>query len=119
MPYLLPTMHERYFFVADVMTLILAFVIPRMWVAAPLFQVGSLLSYLPYFGLSVHAPVYALLPVTLGVSILGLRICAGPRRKRCQYRNRCCFPPAHFGDPTRAPRKQRPNRGVVVTWQAP
>ena len=72
MPYLLPKMHERYFFVADIMTLTLAFVDPRLWVTVPLFQVGSLLSYLPYFGLSVRASVYALVPVTFGVSILVL-----------------------------------------------
>ncbi len=72
MPYLLPKMHDRYFFVADIMTLTLAFVIPRLWVTAPLFQVGSLLSYLPYFGLSVRASIYAVLPVTFAVSILAL-----------------------------------------------
>ena len=72
MPYLLPKMHDRYFFVADIMTLTVAFVIPRLWVTVPLFQVGSLLSYLPYFGLSGWAPVYAILPVTFGVSILAL-----------------------------------------------
>ena len=72
MPFLLPKMHERYFFVADLMTLTLAFVDPRLWVTVPLFQVGSLLSYLPYFGLSVRAPIYALLPVTFAVSILAL-----------------------------------------------
>ena len=72
MPYLLPKMHDRYFFVADIMTFTLAFVIPRLWVTAPLFQVGSLLSYLPYFDLGVHGPLYAILPVTFGVSILAL-----------------------------------------------
>jgi Gpi18-like mannosyltransferase len=70
MPYLLPKMHDRYFFVADVATLMLAFAVPRVWVIAPLFQVGSLLSYMPYFGLSVHAPVYAVLPVTCAVGLL-------------------------------------------------
>jgi len=72
MPYLLPKMHERYFFVADIMTLTLAFVIPSAWVTAPLFQVGSLLSYLPYFGLSVRASIYAILPVTFALGILVL-----------------------------------------------
>ena len=72
MPYLLPTMHERYFFVADVMTLTLAWVIPCLWVTAPLFQIGSLLSYMGYFQLSVHGPAYGLLPVTLGVGMLAL-----------------------------------------------
>jgi hypothetical protein len=77
MPYLLPKMHERYFFVADITTLTLAFVIPRLWVTVPLFQVGSLLSYLPYFGLSVRAPVYAILPVTFGVGLLALEYVHG------------------------------------------
>jgi Gpi18-like mannosyltransferase len=72
MPYLLPKMHERYFFVADIMTFTLAFVIPRLWVTAPLFQVGSLLSYLPYLGLPVHGPILAILPVTFGLGILTL-----------------------------------------------
>ena len=72
MPYLLPKMHDRYFFVADIMTLTLAFVIPRLWVTAPLFQVGSLLAYLAYFGLSGRGAVYGLLPVTFGVGILAL-----------------------------------------------
>ena len=72
MPYLLPKMHDRYFFVADIMTLTVAFVIPRLWVTVPLFQVGSLLSYLPYFGLSGRASVYAVLPITFGVSVLAL-----------------------------------------------
>jgi hypothetical protein len=72
MPYLLPKMHDRYFFVADVMTFTLAFVIPRLWATAALFQMGSLLSYLPYFGVSIHGPIYAILPVTFGVGILAL-----------------------------------------------
>ena len=72
MPYLLPKMHDRYFFVADVMTFTLAFVMPRLWATAALFQVGSLLSYLPYFGLSVHGPTFAILPVTFAVGILSL-----------------------------------------------
>jgi Gpi18-like mannosyltransferase len=72
MPYLLPRMHDRYFFVADIMTLTLALVVPRLWVIAVLFQVGSLMSYLPYFGLSGRASVYAVLPVTFGVGVLVL-----------------------------------------------
>jgi hypothetical protein len=96
MPYLLPKMHERYFFVADVMTFTLAFVIPRLWATAALFQVGSLLSYLPYFGLSIHGPLYAILPVTFGVGILVLayvsaQVASSVRLRDVVYR---------FGDPT-------------------
>ena len=70
MPYLLPKMHDRYFFVADVMTLTLAFVNPRLWVTFPLFQVGSLLAYMAYFRFQVHGPVFAILPITFGIGIL-------------------------------------------------
>ncbi len=91
MPYLLPKMHDRYFFVADIMTLTVAFVIPRVWVTVPLLQVGSLLSYLPYFGLSGRASVYAVVPVTLGVSILAMeyvRVQAESRVSMPLLRNR-------------------------------
>ena len=72
MPYLLPKMHDRYFFVADIMTLTLAFVVPRLWVTAPLFQVGSLMAYLAYFGVSGRAAVYAVVPISFGVGVLVL-----------------------------------------------
>ena len=70
MPYLLPKMHDRYFFVADVMTLTLAFVNHRWWVTFPLFQVGSLLAYLAYFRLPMYGPLLAIPPITFGVGIL-------------------------------------------------
>jgi Gpi18-like mannosyltransferase len=72
MPYLLPKMHDRYFFVADIMTLTLAFVVPRLWAAGALFQVGSLLSYTTYLGLSGLGAAYAVVPITFGVGILAL-----------------------------------------------
>jgi Gpi18-like mannosyltransferase len=47
-PFLLPGMHERYFFLADVLTLVLAVYRPRLWFVAILVELSSLLSYLPY-----------------------------------------------------------------------
>ena len=47
-PYLLPKMHERYFFAADVFAILFAFFWPRLWFAPILMQVGSTLSYLPF-----------------------------------------------------------------------
>ena len=70
MPYLLPRMHDRYFFLADILTVALAFVRPRLWVVAALFQVGSLTSYLAYFELSANAPAFAVLPITAGLILL-------------------------------------------------
>lgn len=47
-PYLLPHMHDRYFFLADVLTAALAFMLPTFF-ALPVFaQLASLLSYYTY-----------------------------------------------------------------------
>ena len=47
-PFLLPHMHDRYFFAADILTLILAFVDVRFAAAAVLAQFASLLGYHAY-----------------------------------------------------------------------
>src|SRR6202012_1943021 len=52
-PSLLPRMHDRYFFPADIFAFLLAFVMPRAWWIAVLFQVGSVLAYAPYLASSV------------------------------------------------------------------
>jgi len=48
MPYLLPAMHERYFFPADVLGLAYALGTGRGWLVAGLIQVASFFTYLPY-----------------------------------------------------------------------
>jgi Gpi18-like mannosyltransferase len=47
-PFLLPGMHERYFFLGDVLTLVLAVYRPRLWFVPLLVELASFLSYLPY-----------------------------------------------------------------------
>lgn len=47
-PFLLPHMHERYFFAGDILTLLLAFVAPPYAAAAVLAQFASLLGYHAY-----------------------------------------------------------------------
>ncbi len=48
-PYLLPAMHERYFYLADALTVISAFYLPRrLWALPVLEQFASLMSYLPF-----------------------------------------------------------------------
>lgn len=67
-PYTLPGMHERYFYLADVMTLVLAFYRPRLWYLPLLVQASSLLSYAPYlFGHSERL----IDPMILGTLMLG------------------------------------------------
>ncbi|MFI0446883.1 hypothetical protein [Actinomadura sp. 6N118] len=47
MPFLLPSMHERYFYLAEVLTVIAAFYLPRrLWHVPVLVQVASFLAYL-------------------------------------------------------------------------
>jgi hypothetical protein len=48
-PFLLPEMHERYFYLADVLSIVAAFSFPRTCFVAIVVQLCSLLSYAPYF----------------------------------------------------------------------
>ncbi len=48
-PFFLPEMHERYFYLADVLSIIYAFYFPRYFFVAVIMQLCSLLSYAPYF----------------------------------------------------------------------
>jgi Gpi18-like mannosyltransferase len=46
-PFLLPSMHERYFYLAEVLTVVAAFFVPRrLWYVPVLVQVASFLAYL-------------------------------------------------------------------------
>lgn len=48
-PYFLPAMHERYFYLADVLTVLAAFYLPRsLWALPILEQFASVFSYLPF-----------------------------------------------------------------------
>jgi Gpi18-like mannosyltransferase len=48
-PFLLPAMHERYFYLADALTVLAAFHLPRrLWALPILEQFASLFSYLPF-----------------------------------------------------------------------
>lgn len=48
-PYFLPSMHDRYFYLADALTVLSAFYLPRRLWYLPIFdQFGSLFAYLPF-----------------------------------------------------------------------
>lgn len=47
-PFFLPGMHERYFYLADVMSLVLVFYRPRLWFVPLLVQASSLMAYQGY-----------------------------------------------------------------------
>jgi len=79
LPFLLPEMHERYFYLADVCSIIAAFFFPRTFYIAIIMQLSSLLSYAPYLlnrsiiDLSyVAGAVLVILLVALGDLVLTL-----------------------------------------------
>lgn len=73
LPYVLPKMTSRYFFVADVLTLVLAFRRPETWPVAVMIQIGSLVAMASYFT-GVGTAGVAFLPMTLGICCLVLEI---------------------------------------------
>jgi hypothetical protein len=65
-PFFLPAMHERYFYLADVLSIAVAFWIPRLLWVPLLVQIASLLSYVAFlfragreYGVSVDQRVLA------------------------------------------------------------
>lgn len=65
-PFLLPHMHERYFFIADVLSLSLAALVPQMALIPALVSFGSLLGYYAYLNMRY------LLPMRYGAAALAL-----------------------------------------------
>ena len=70
-PFLLPHMHERYFFACDIFALLLSFALPRLSAAAPLSQFSSLLGYHAYLKRKY------LLPMSCGSAALILLMITG------------------------------------------
>lgn len=84
-PFLLPSMHERYFYVADVLTVMAAFQLPRqLWYVPVLVQLASFGSYLkcvapgvaPYLSMPAHSALMLLALVAV------LRVTAHELRRR-------------------------------------
>jgi Gpi18-like mannosyltransferase len=46
-PFLLPKMHDRYFFAADLLSIVLAFHLPQLWLVPLLLQASSGMAYVP------------------------------------------------------------------------
>ena len=66
-PFLLPEMHERYFYLADVLSIIYAFYFPRYFFIAVIMQLCSLLSYAPYL---LHTQIVNLAYVAVAVLVI-------------------------------------------------
>lgn len=69
-PYWLPKMHERYFFPADIFSILFAFYFPRYFWVAIIVNLCSFFGYFPFlFGQSVSPPLN---PSALGLVMLGV-----------------------------------------------
>ncbi|AUY47861.1 glycosyltransferase 87 family protein [Streptomyces sp. CB01881] len=97
-PFLLPSMHERYFYVADVLSVIVAFQLPRkLWYLPVLVQLSSLGSYLkfiapdlaPYLSMPAHGMLMLLALIAVLRATAGeLRAEPGPRADSARERGR-------------------------------
>ena len=78
-PYLLPKMHDRYYFPADVIAIVLAFYLPRYWYVPVVIGAVSFLTYLHYLGhpyrhLGYDLPLIPLVPLELLALVLAVLI---------------------------------------------
>ncbi len=75
LPYILPKMHDRYFFSADVIAIIFAFYFPKYWYIPIGIGLASLNSYLAFlYGvLIVPLELMAIIPATL-IAVLGWQL---------------------------------------------
>jgi Gpi18-like mannosyltransferase len=69
-PYVLPRMHERYFFPADVFSFVLLLLRPAVWPAVVLLQAGSFLGYSNFLFFRSSAPFYGTVPMAAAVGYL-------------------------------------------------
>lgn len=74
LPYFLPKMHQRYFFAADVISIVYAFYFPRHFYIPVVIGMSSFFAYFPYLFGSHHA--VALLPY-LAVALLAVIVVLG------------------------------------------
>ena len=70
-PFVLPRMHERYFYPADVLSLIVAFYIPDLWIVPFAFQLSSGLASAVYLkGKSLEPVMYGAIINTIILIVL-------------------------------------------------
>ena len=69
-PFLMPEMHERYFYLADIISFIYAFYFPKYFYVAILVELSSLMSYSPYLEGSAVIDLKYIALLLLGVIIL-------------------------------------------------
>lgn len=71
-PALLPKMHERYFYIGDVLALLVGMLLPRMFLPAVLLQLTAILAYAPYLISFKPTSAYYVLPFVMLTTALAL-----------------------------------------------
>ncbi|WP_216213072.1 hypothetical protein [Amycolatopsis aidingensis] len=100
-PYALPSMHERYFYLADVLTVILACYLPRRtWYVPIVVQTVSLLSYIPFLFWAPAGAEPVDLRILAAAELVVLVVLA--RETARQLRNPAARAPAAGGPPSRS-----------------
>jgi Gpi18-like mannosyltransferase len=86
-PYFLPRMHERYFYLADVFSVIYSLYKPRMWYIPTLVVSASLLSYMPYLSHQVAflAALHVDLRIPSLIMLVTVILLAIQNRPRAEY----------------------------------
>ena len=103
-PYILPKMHDRYFFPADVFAIVLAFYRPRAWYVPVVVGAASSVAYLRYLFQRMEVAhtseeiVWDVVPLTWGAVLLGVLVVVLARRL--------------FADLQAAPQGPRPTGGA-------
>ncbi len=84
-PFMLPHMHDRYFYAADILSVVLAYAIPALWLAAPLTEFASFLGYHAYLKMRYLLPMRygsAALILTLALTLIGFLASLSEEKKR-------------------------------------
>jgi hypothetical protein len=84
-PLLLPQMHERYFYLAEVLTVIAIFVDRRFVLAAICIQAASISTYLAYLENARNVPLGLAAIVALGAGVGCGRGCGAPPAYACRF----------------------------------
>ena len=87
-PFILPHMHDRYFFVADVLSLAFAMVFPKLFPVPILVQFGSLLGYHAYLKLRYLMPMRngAVAMMMALVILITFIICSFPVKPKNEHK---------------------------------
>ena len=85
MPFVLPTMHERYLYSADVLSIAYVFIYPKRYHVALMIQCASFFSYLPYLFQKEPIPVvYLAFMILFAIVYLTRNIILDNLQKQCK-----------------------------------